>query len=345
MQKSGKWIELHMLFYAVFMVTLGGCRHADLVNHCDHVVASPISRRANIVLANLIQDCPTTTGKWVPHRGDPGCVELFGTLFAYRTGVRRKRDDLVVIGRLSAKNESDRLMCLINRMIWGKQGMDLDEFTGIPALLVSGTSGSEDFHYGLFVCVVDKMLGQVEHLDFSVTQNAATAYLLAEMYRQDSSREEIWIKKARLCANRIGSKRWQLCFSAFAWAAIAKSTRGPDDISRAKEIIAPILPKFRDTVHGQRFEQSYSDCLSCHLFLTHSLADMAQIEPTSIWRYKALEILDYVFSDIYFDGRFLAHHIENNKPSEAHCTGCNFHALYLADRLFGDTLVLDPVGK
>jgi hypothetical protein len=189
------------------------------------------------------------------------------------------------------------------------------------------------------------MLGQIEHLEFSVTQNAATAYLLAEMYRQDSDREEIWLEKARFCAGRIDDEGWTGCFASFAWAAIARASGEQGDLEQARETIEPILPRFTDTDEGPRFDREYSDVLSCHLFLAHALCDMALMEPHAGWRSKALEILKYVFSDMYFDGSFLAHHVENGGPAKVHCTGCNFHALYVADRLYGDTLVLDPLAK
>ena len=50
-----------------------------------------------------------------------------------------------------------------------------------------------------------------------------------------------------------------------------------------------------------------------------------------------------MFSDAYFDGRFIMHDRANGRSADF-CSGCNFWALHLADRYYGDTLSFDGIG-
>ncbi len=75
------------------------------------------------------------------------------------------------------------------------------------------------------------------------------------------------------------------------------------------------------------------------------MADLAILDPAGPWHRTGMDLLEYVYSDTYFNGRFLAHDIgDDGKQAPVFCTGCNYHALYLADRMYGDTLKLKPVG-
>ena len=131
--------------------------------------------------------------------------------------------------------------------------------------------------------------------------------------------------------------------NAVAWTAIAKATRDSNDINRARQAIEAALPEF--VVDGSpQVRPLYSDILSLHLALIHALADFNQIESDAEYHRKALLLLDYVYSDAYFDGRYIMHDRVRGR-SKIFCSGCNFMAPYLADRLYGDTLVINSVAE
>jgi hypothetical protein len=64
---------------------------------------------------------------------------------------------------------------------------------------------------------------------------------------------------------------------------------------------------------------------------------MASLEGRVEDRQRAVDLLDYVFTSALFDGKFLAHDRAEGHTSGEHCSGCNFHALFLVDRLYGDS--------
>jgi hypothetical protein len=309
----------------------------------DHVVTAPVSRRANIVLGNLIQTCAIINGEWDRHQGDPGCAELFSTLFGYRSGLRRGRQDLVAIGRVAVDNEFGKLIGTAGDLLLAGKTADMFELAGMPALMVSGPAGANSRHYAVFVTTLDWFLKNADDRGFDDVQSVGTAYVLAEIYRFDPRRKPVWIDRARDLAARVDHGRSLRCFAAFAWAAIARATGEPADLDRAKAIALSVAPRFARAQGVLRFDGPYSDVLSCHLTLADAMADLATLEPDGPWRGMAMEIVEYVFSDAYFNGRFLAHDRDDAGQAPTFCTGCNYHALYLADRMYGDTLKLDPV--
>ncbi len=77
--------------------------------------------------------------------------------------------------------------------------------------------------------------------------------------------------------------------------------------------------------------------------MIHGLVDLARVTGDAAIHGRAGSLLDYVFSDAYFDGRFLVHDRLSGKPSRDVCSGCDFMALYLVDRLYCDSFVIAPV--
>jgi len=228
------------------------------------------------------------------------------------------------------------------RFVLHKETPQIRDMQGTGALLVSGISDRNALHYAAYRFIANKVIAPGMREKLGVIPSAGTAFFLAQMYRVDRTNRAGRIAGARFFADRV-NQQGRPEFAAFAWAAIAKATREPNDIARAKEIIGLVWPKFGTGETGKIFEGPYHEVLSLHLAVIHACADMAQIEPAGPWREQAVELLNYIFSDAYFNGSFLVHHRENDRLAKTFCAGCNFAALYLADRIYGDTLWLDKV--
>ena len=308
----------------------------------EHVVTAPISPRVNVILGNLIEDCAIVDGQWDRHQGDPGCVEMFSALFGYRAGLRRGREDVVAIGRAAAENEFGRIFGIVGGLLSGKK-LDLSKLAGAPALLVSGTTGRDPRHYAVLTAALAWFRGRMDDYDLDVVQKVGVAYLLAESYRYDPRGKAGWIEQARTVADQIGERPSDRCFRAFAWSTIARSTGEAVDRELAEQMALSLVPQFTRTKAGLEFAGPYSDCLSVHLALGEAMADLAILDPGGPWYRRGVELLEYIYSDAYFNGRFLAHDRVEGRQAATFCTGCNYHALYLADRICGDTLKLDPV--
>ena len=95
--------------------------HGDL-DPDDHVVAAPISARANTVLNNLVTECDVVGGRW-EHDMGPGCSAIWATAFGYQAGVRRNRKDLIRLGEITAVGEAAAL----RKVIWSALSGDLDK--------------------------------------------------------------------------------------------------------------------------------------------------------------------------------------------------------------------------
>lgn len=328
--------------YAVvagFLVWIAGCCPVQRIDPSEQIVAAPITERANIVLTNLTKDCQIVNRRWTH---DMGCTPENSAMFGYRVGMHRNRKDLIKLGRLSANNEWARFVDAMFRFIVYKEIPQIRDLNGTGALLVSGISDRNALHYAAYRLIANKVTAPGMRENLGVIPSAGTAFFLAEMYRVDKSNRESRIAGARFFADQAGNKNAPT-FAAGSWAAIAKSTGDPNDIARAKEIIRSVYPKFTTSENGKSFNGPYAEYLSCHLAMIHALADMAQIEASGPWREEAIDLLHYIFSDAYFNGRFLVHHRENDQHSKTFCAGCNFCALYLADRIYGNTLWLDKI--
>jgi hypothetical protein len=329
----------YYVIVAGFLVWMAGCCPVQKIDPTEHIVAAPVTERANIILTNLTKGCPIVNRRWT---FDMGCTPESSAMFGYRVGMHRNRKDLIKLGRLSANNEWARFVDTMFRFILKKESPQIQDLQGVGALLVSGIADRNALHYAAYRLIANKVIAPGMRENLGVIPSAGTAFLLAEMYRVDKTNRESRIAGARFFADQAGKKNAPT-FAAFGWAAIAKSTGDPNDITRAKEMIRSVYPRFTDAENGKSFSGPYAEYLSCHLAMTHAMADMAQIEASGPWREEAIDVLNYIFSDAYFNGRFLVHHRENGQHSKTFCAGCNFSALYLADRIYGDTLWLDKV--
>ena len=83
------------------------------------------------------------------------------------------------------------------------------------------------------------------------------------------------------------------------------ATRDSDDVNRARQAIEAVLPELLVNGGQVQVRPPYRDILSLHLALIHALADFNQIESNAEYHRKALLLLDYVYSDAYFDGRYI----------------------------------------
>ena len=210
---------------------------------------------------------------------------------------------------------------------------------GFPALLVSGALGGRGIDKTVFSMGLDRLDDFKGAGKLRPRENAGLAALLAEVSRLQPDRREERLSQARAYAEAAGDD--PLAF--FAWAAVARASGEEEDIRRAREAEGGTPYRF-DAQSGALSPPSQGDeVLSRHLAMVHALADLAQASGDPAPRNRAVTLLDYVFSDAYFDGRFLIHDRMFGGPSEDVCSGCNWMALYLVDRLYGDSFGIDPV--
>ena len=84
------------------LVWMAGCCPVQRIDPAEHIVAAPVTERANIILTNLTKDCQIVNRHWTH---DMGCTPESSAMFGYRVGMHRNRKDLIKLGRLSANNE------------------------------------------------------------------------------------------------------------------------------------------------------------------------------------------------------------------------------------------------
>jgi len=308
-------------------------------------LAPNISRRANLILKNLLSDCALVDGRWQRDMG-PGCTGVWASRFGYEAGRRRKRQDIWRIGEATASEAA----AACARTIWQavRNGLKPETPTfarllpRIPALWISGTRGDQPAHLAVSYVLRPMIWKWARAGRRGVVHDTALALFFADCYRLDPTVNGGDIDRARFLAKRTDAPpQWARTLTAMAWAGVAKASGDPKDLERARAA-ASVGPRLIKQGGAIRFAGPYPDCLSLHLALIHAYADLAELEPAGLWRRRALALLEYVFSDAYFDGRFLVHDLAKGQ-SQLHCSGCNFHALYLADRVLGDALSLEPV--
>jgi hypothetical protein len=328
------------LVLACLLVTLGSvaCSSLKPIAPADHVVRAPISGRANVVLKNLVTECGSADGRWLRSMS-PGCAAIWATQFGYRAGVRRDRRDILEIGRATAGNVSSDIRGLFWDAIFGDVDSDDPAIFGFPALLVSGALGGRGIDRTVFRMGLDRLEEFSGRRKLRPRENAGLAALLAEVSRLQPERREERLAQARAYAEAAGDNR--LAF--LGWAAVAKASGEKEDLERAREAEAATPYRFDPQSGALEPPSSDDEILSLHLATVHALADLAQASGEPAPRNRAVALLDYVFSDAYFDGRFLIHDRMFGGPSEAVCSGCNWMALYLVDRLYGDSFGIDPV--
>lgn len=324
---------------AVILFSLGGCTSLNSVDYDEPIVRAPVSDRANLILANLIEECPIVNGYW---RNDLDCTAIQTAAFGYGVGKRQDREDIIRIGKISAKNESKRIKRLALSYLMGNENIDLYEAAGFPALCMSGMYDGKSIDYFLFTQCLDAFTANNDtnnHIEI----NIYIAYLYALRYRAEVHPNEIYLEKARIYANSVLEPG--PAYAAFAYCGIAKAGGDPDDLEMAKAVVTNSLPYFFTNTGTLKISPNL-DCLSWHGAMINALADMAQMDPEGPWRGYAIRLLDYIFSDAYFNGKFLVHHINpDGSQSADFCAGCNYMAIILADRLYGDSFIIDPVKK
>jgi hypothetical protein len=326
---------------SVILLALSGCTSLNPVDYDEPIVRAPVSDRANHILANLIEECPIVNGYW---RNDLDCTAIQTAVFGYGVGKRRDRKDIIRIGKISAKNESKRIKRFAFSYLMGNENLDLYEAAGFPALCMSGMYDSKPIDYFIYSECLDTFIAE-NNTNYDVVINMYVSYLLSLRYRAEKHPQKIYLEKARFYADSLQQSDLTF-FGAFSYCGIAKASGDPNDLDTAKAIVADWLPKYFNVSTGGFRGPSTAECLSWHLAMIHALADLAQMEPEGPWRGYAMTLLDYVFSDTYFNGKFLVHHINADKSqSPDFCAGCNFAALVLADRLYGDSFIIDPVKK
>ena len=323
------------------LLLCSGCASAGRLQPDEHVVAAPISERAGIVLGQLVAE-GMVGDTWANEMSD-GCAAIWATQFGYCAGLRRDRQDLILIGDLAADAEASALWALLRSSIFGEVDPHDPAVSGYPALFLAAALDQE--HRTLFGLTLDRFVEQGLEMSLQARESAGLAVLLAGVHRARPEDPPRRLQQARQCAEQIPDDG-RIGYQAMAWASIARSSSDPDDIARARGYVQRATPLYRraDGALELPANENYPDVLSMHLALLHAMADLAQVDPSSgAWR-SAIDLLDYVFSDAYFDGEHIMHdHVAGRASS--FCSGCNFFALYLADRLYGDALVLERVPR
>ncbi len=303
------------------------------------VVPFHLNDAANTVLRNVITECGSSRGQWAHDMG-PGCPRIWATRLGLTAGLRRQRDDLVALGRATARRQNADVTGLIVDAIIGEPDQTGPVAYGLPALLISGTLDGRGVHYHKFRMVADRALAELDAESLDPKPRAGLAVVLAEIARIDPDGREERLARARELAAGI---EW-IELRAFALAAVARVTTVQSDIDAAREAVEAATPEFR--VDGGRlvFDLDGEYVLSLYLALTNALADMAQLTGNPYDRARAQALIEFVFSDRLFDGRFLLHDgSTDGRRSREFCSGCNLNALYLVDRLWGDTWKIDPL--
>jgi len=324
---------------ALTIAAAAGCSSPVHIEPDEHLVQVPLGAPANEILRNLVLECGSADGSWTHDMG-PGCTPVFAAQFALRAGLRRQRDDLIEIGRRTVRAQHSAINRLIIRAIFGGSGGDESSAYGFPALLLSAAIEGTRKHHRNFKLVLDRALQQ-DPGSLGTSETLGLAVTLAEYHRMlgDGDEDGTYLDAARRFTARVNEPS----FRALALAAIARATRAEKDIAAAREAVEAACPPHDPAAGTFAFPEGEQHILSFHLALIGALADMAQLSGRPEDRRRAEDFLRYVFSDALFDGRFLMHDRFGGVRSKEFCSGCNFHALYLVDRLYGDAWRIAPV--
>ena len=332
-------IARHGILCAIACAAIAGCCRIRQPEKNVSVVAAPISGRANTILTNLIDECPIVNGQW---RHDMGCTAASSAAFGYEVGSRRGRDDILKIGQVSAENESSKMKRALWQYLFG-QTPDFSDLNGSPACFYSGVYGRNGLDYWMFSKLTDTIAKNPDNYKLNDVQIAGSVYFLANMAMLEEKNKAFRLQRARYLASKTANG--QIPFIAFAYASIAKVTKDPNDIKLAKETTEKAIRLyFEPNNPNVKVAVPYAECLSWYNATINACADMAVLEPRGPWQDYAISLLDYIFSDKYFNGKFLVHDLcENGKQADYFCAGCNFAVVYLADRLYGDSLKINPL--
>ena len=323
---------------ALALLPIIGCSGLDEIEPSAHVVAAPISPRANRVVERMVAEYGSPDGRWGGCMSD-GCVEIWGTQFFYRAGTRRDRDDLLELGELMAGRIASDLRGAVWDAIFGEARRDDPALFGFPALLVSGALGDRGMDAFLFESVISRA---DEHLDsLDRRERAGIAAILATSAELNPDDRDARLTRARELAESAadgGGYTWQF----LALSTIARVTGEVRDIEAARASLARTNYRFDDPGRIALPLDMTDEVLSRILSLIHGLVDLYAATGDAKLHRGATSVLDFVFSDAYYEDGTLIHDRVFGR-SEDVCTGCNFMALYLVDRLYGDSFVIDPL--
>jgi hypothetical protein len=318
-----------------------GCLSGPEMSSGRHLVAAPVTETANIILKNLVSECGSSQGNW-KEEVTAGCTTIWATQFSYRAGKRRGRQDLLAIGEATADAEGVALKQIALRSFFGKAfTVRNPAVSGVPALCVSGTLGENGSHWFLFDLSLDEIMKKGKEINLDARSDSGIAVLLAETSSLKPDLNAQLLERARFHASRVDeSEKPELL--AMARAAIALASGDETDIVAAGAVIDRVCTDCKP-LPAENPGQKKPLILSLKLAFVHALADMATATGDPRYRQEAAALLGMLFSEAFFDGSFLMHHNSHGERAAFYCSGCNFMALYLADRLYGDTLILDPV--
>lgn len=320
----------------------GGCFAPPQRAPDADLVPCPLSARANVVLRSVIEESASSDGRWAHDMG-PGCPRIWATQFGLVGGRRRGREDLIDLAEITASRQRSDLNGLILGAIFGGEQGEGPEVFGVPALFITGILDGRGSDYAKFRLAFDRGLAQLDPGSLGDTQRTGLAVLLAELGRALPEERDALLARSREVESGIEAAS----FRAFARASVARASGSPGDLERAREAVEGAASGFREEGGAFTFAPPPTSILSQDLALISALADMAILTGEPRDRARAEALLDFVFSDRYFDGKHLAHDV-TSKPggvtrSGEHCSGCNLNALYLLDRLHGDTFRIDPL--
>ena len=305
----------------------------------DHVVAAPISTRANVVLQNLVREYGDRDGEWGGGMSD-GCVQVWAVQFGYRAGVRRDRGDLIHLAEVTAGWQAAALRQLAWDALLGREVDENDPSVfGFPALLVSGTLGDRGLDGFLFEQVLAEAVTRRAAADRRERAGLAALLAASAELKADQRDERLALARDEAEASAGGGgDTWRF----LAWAAIARAAGNEDDVAQARAVLAETRYRFDERGDLELPLDSRDEILSRLLSMVHGLTDLTQVTGDPVLHRAATSLLDYVFSDAYFDGRFLIHDRVLGRSGDV-CSGCDFMALYLVDRLYGDSFVIAPL--
>ncbi|MBL8862015.1 MAG: hypothetical protein JNK02_08370 [Planctomycetes bacterium] len=322
-----------MRLAACILLGLTACRAPARLAPDADLVPCPLTERANAILVRLVEDCGSADGRW-RHDLGPGCPRIWAVRFGLTAGLRRGRDDLLELARVTAARQRTDARDLIVQAIFGASDTDGPEAFGMPALLASGMLDGDATGYTLFRLAFDRARGNLDPSTLRADQRAGLAVLTAELARAEPRAAGRHLDDARRIAEDVGAPKLR----ALALAVIARVGGREDDMARARAAVEAALPAMRFEEGRLQVEAQGDLILSQELALVNALAELAVVARSDADRVRAQALLESVLTGPLWDGQLLAHDAElDGARSRDHCSGCNWNALYLVDRLWGDT--------
>lgn len=289
-----------------------GCLAPPAVNLDGQLLPDPLSKRGNRVLAHLFESCGSRSGRWSGQKNF-SCADVWATQFCLQAGLRRGDQALVDAGRRTAAAVADDLRAVTSSTD--------PRLNGIAAMLASGLLDGRGHHYFMFHTFFEELTNGFDTLELDSRQTAGLCWLLAEVARADPVR----FPRALELARRLAARTTTGPLAALAWSSLARATREETVIERAALLVETLV------------EPKESEVLSLRLAVAEACAELAMVTEDVIWSQRARRLVEHMFSDAFYVDGILAHHRDRDGASSSFCSGCNFHALYLLDRICGDS--------